>query len=230
MLNEKAADGKAIGSRGSSRTGSPVRQYVPLLKTVPSSCGDSENGNHVLHSTTQAINELASDNADAMVTQSDVKMSPDIDRPHSIQMDTITIISPSSIQSNTLDNASSAQCAAFNNQSVASPTRSGSSSYAFKSQSVASPTRSNQSAEDIDYLSELPLEVVRYLMRFLDGFSMCNLAMTSKLLRQVCCSMLEERGMVVLQWEKHRGHWQVAYKVSGRVCQGSIIRCYYMSC
>ena len=83
-----------------------------------------------------------------------------------------------------------------------------------KSRSMPSPTKSSQSEEGVDYLSELPLELLRYLTKFLDGFSMCNLAMTSKLLRQICCSMLEERGMVVLQWEKRRGHWDVAYKVS----------------
>lgn len=83
-----------------------------------------------------------------------------------------------------------------------------------KSRSMPSPTKSSQSEEGVDYLSELPLELLRYLTKFLDGFSMCNLAVTSKLLRQVCCSMLEERGMVVLQWEKRRGHWDVAYKVS----------------
>ena len=80
---------------------------------------------------------------------------------------------------------------------------------------VPSPTKSTLSSEEgTDYLSELPVELLRYLTRFLDGFTMCNLAMTSKMLRQVCCSMLEERGMVVLQWEKRHGHWDIAYKVS----------------
>ncbi|XP_054757798.2 uncharacterized protein LOC129263906 [Lytechinus pictus] len=64
-----------------------------------------------------------------------------------------------------------------------------------------------------DYLSQLPFELLRYLLRFLDCFTINHLAMASKLLRQVCCSLLEERGMVVLQWEKHKGHWDTTMKV-----------------
>ncbi|XP_071795792.1 F-box only protein 30-like [Asterias amurensis] len=77
-------------------------------------------------------------------------------------------------------------------------------------------TSSNQKVNadsEPDYLSGLPSELLRYLTRFLDAFSLCNLAVTSKLLRQICCSILEERGMVIQQWEKQRGHWQVAYRV-----------------
>ena len=65
----------------------------------------------------------------------------------------------------------------------------------------------------LDYLSQLPFELLRYLARFLDSFTINHLAMTSKLLRQVCCSLLEERGMVVLQWEKQRGRWKTTMKV-----------------
>lgn len=65
-----------------------------------------------------------------------------------------------------------------------------------------------------DYFSQLPFELLRYLMRFLDPFTINHLAMASKLLRQVCCSLLEERGMVVLQWEKHKGHWETTMKVN----------------
>ncbi|XP_030849255.1 uncharacterized protein LOC574719 isoform X1 [Strongylocentrotus purpuratus] len=64
-----------------------------------------------------------------------------------------------------------------------------------------------------DYFSQLPFELLRYLMRFLDPFTINHLAMASKLLRQVCCSLLEDRGMVVLQWEKHKGHWETTMKV-----------------
>lgn len=65
----------------------------------------------------------------------------------------------------------------------------------------------------VDHLGRLPLELLRYLVTFLDSFTINHVAMTSKLLRQVCCSLLEERGMVVLQWEKHRGHWETTMKV-----------------
>ena len=64
-----------------------------------------------------------------------------------------------------------------------------------------------------DYFSQLPFELLRHMMRFLDPFTINHLAMASKLLRQVCCSLLEERGMVVLQWEKHKGHWETTMKV-----------------
>lgn len=63
-----------------------------------------------------------------------------------------------------------------------------------------------------DHLSSLPFELLQYLFRFLDSFSLCNSAMVSKLLRQICSSLLEERGMVVLLWEKQDKGWQVSYK------------------
>lgn len=64
--------------------------------------------------------------------------------------------------------------------------------------------------------SEFPFEVLQHIARFLDSFSLCNLAMTSLKLREVCCSLLEERGIVVQQWERQwngeRGTWKAAYK------------------
>lgn len=49
-------------------------------------------------------------------------------------------------------------------------------------------------------------------------FSLCNLALTCRRLREVCCSLLEERGLVVQQWKKRRigsrVTWTVAYKVT----------------
>lgn len=65
-------------------------------------------------------------------------------------------------------------------------------------------------------LTQLPFEVLQHVARFLDSFSICNLAMTSRLFREVCCSLLEERGIVVQQWEKvkygKRPSWRIAYK------------------
>ncbi|XP_022099529.1 F-box only protein 30-like [Acanthaster planci] len=82
---------------------------------------------------------------------------------------------------------------------------------------LAVPSQSPSSQSELplepDHLSQLPLELLRYLTRFLDAFSLCNLSLTSKLLRQICCSVLEERGMVLLQWEKVNGRWDVAYRV-----------------
>ncbi|XP_072162875.1 F-box only protein 30-like [Diadema setosum] len=68
-------------------------------------------------------------------------------------------------------------------------------------------------SKETDHLSQLPFELLRYLLRFLDSFTINHVAMVSKLLRQVCCSLLEERGMVVLQWERHRGRWRTTMKV-----------------
>ncbi|XP_064634584.1 F-box only protein 30-like isoform X2 [Lineus longissimus] len=51
-------------------------------------------------------------------------------------------------------------------------------------------------------LTSLPFEVLRYIGSFLDGFSLNNLSLTCHLLRDVCSSMLEERGIVTQQWER----------------------------
>ncbi|XP_038052650.1 F-box only protein 30-like [Patiria miniata] len=64
-----------------------------------------------------------------------------------------------------------------------------------------------------DYLSLLPVELLRYLTWFLDPFTLNFLAQASRCLRLVCCSVLEERGMVVPQWEKMDGRWRVAKEV-----------------
>uniref|UniRef100_T1J1J7 F-box domain-containing protein n=1 Tax=Strigamia maritima TaxID=126957 RepID=T1J1J7_STRMM len=65
-------------------------------------------------------------------------------------------------------------------------------------------------------LTQMPFEVLQHVARFLDSFSLCNLAMTSRLLRDVCCSLLEERGIVVQQWERQlvgrKSCWRIAYQ------------------
>ncbi|XP_069693934.1 F-box only protein 30-like [Periplaneta americana] len=65
-------------------------------------------------------------------------------------------------------------------------------------------------------LCQLPFEVLRHVCRFLDSFSLCNLALTCRRLREVCCSLLEERGLVVQQWKKRyigsKVSWTIAYK------------------
>ena len=69
-------------------------------------------------------------------------------------------------------------------------------------------------------LTDLPFEVLQNIVRHLDSFSIQLLSMTCKLLQSVCCSLLEEKGIVSLVWEKRspetalRGPlWNVAYKV-----------------
>ena len=54
--------------------------------------------------------------------------------------------------------------------------------------------------------------------RFFSYYSLCNLALTSIYLRQVCSSLLETKGCVTLQWQRTKrgsdtkaSKWQVAY-------------------
>lgn len=65
-------------------------------------------------------------------------------------------------------------------------------------------------------LSDLPIELLIKIFQDLDPFTLCNLAVTSVGMREVCCSMLDEKGCVSLQWERIKEgkqiRWQVAYK------------------
>ncbi|XP_068572204.1 F-box only protein 40-like [Cebidichthys violaceus] len=53
-----------------------------------------------------------------------------------------------------------------------------------------------------DSLSSLPYEVLCHMASFLDSLSLSQLALVSQLMRQVSSSLLQERGMVTLCWEK----------------------------
>ncbi|KAM7240599.1 hypothetical protein CapIbe_008505 [Capra ibex] len=69
-----------------------------------------------------------------------------------------------------------------------------------------------------DHLSSLPFEVLQHIAGFLDGFSLCQLSCVSKLMRDVCGSLLQSRGMVILQWGKKKypegnSSWQIKEKV-----------------
>ncbi|XP_077587667.1 F-box only protein 30a [Stigmatopora nigra] len=73
-------------------------------------------------------------------------------------------------------------------------------------------------AHERDRLSGLPHEVLQHVAGFLDGFSLCQLSRTSRTMRDVCASLLQMRGMVVLLWEKTRREdgspsWQITDKV-----------------
>ncbi|CAI9717912.1 F-box only protein 30-like [Octopus vulgaris] len=71
---------------------------------------------------------------------------------------------------------------------------------------------------DCDFLTALPYELLQQILQNLDSFSLCNLAASSKYLRDVCSSLLETRGLVTLIWQKKidettgEGHWKIAYK------------------
>lgn len=69
-----------------------------------------------------------------------------------------------------------------------------------------------------DLFSGLPFEVLQHVATFLDGFSLCQLSRASHAMRDVCASLLQMRGMVVLLWEKTRradgsSSWQITNKV-----------------
>nr|XP_020473687.1 F-box only protein 40-like [Monopterus albus] len=62
--------------------------------------------------------------------------------------------------------------------------------------------RGGQAGGGEDSLSSLPYEVLCHMASFLDSLSLSQLALVSRLMRQVCSSLLQERGMVTLCWEK----------------------------
>ncbi len=70
---------------------------------------------------------------------------------------------------------------------------------------------------DCDMLTSLPFEVLVHISGFLDPFSLGNVALTCRALRDVACSLLETRGIVLLHWERQRVGprltWQTTYKV-----------------
>lgn len=90
------------------------------------------------------------------------------------------------------------------------PLKTGDNSNQRKSRHVASQS---------DQFSSLPFEVLQHVACFLDSFSLCQLSRVSRTMRDVCASLLQMRGMVVLLWEKKRRadgspSWQITDKVS----------------
>lgn len=80
----------------------------------------------------------------------------------------------------------------------------------------AGPATNSQS----DWFSGLPIEVLRHIAGFLDSFSLCQLSLVSRTMREVCSSLLPLRGIVELQWERghfpgrpHNLRWRVKNKV-----------------
>jgi len=68
-------------------------------------------------------------------------------------------------------------------------------------------------------LMDFPFEVLQNIARSLDSYSLQHLSMTCKKMQAVCCSLLDEKGIVSLVWEKNPlpvpglPMWNVAYKV-----------------
>ncbi|XP_026151657.1 F-box only protein 40 [Mastacembelus armatus] len=73
-------------------------------------------------------------------------------------------------------------------------------------------------SHNLDLLSRLPLEILQHIAGYLDSFTLSQLSQVSHLMRQVCATLLQERGMVSLKWEKktysHGGtSWRCRKKV-----------------
>ncbi|KAK5887688.1 hypothetical protein CesoFtcFv8_016272 [Champsocephalus esox] len=75
-----------------------------------------------------------------------------------------------------------------------------------------------------DSLSSLPYEVLCHMASFLDSLSLSQLALVSQLMRQVSSSLLQERGMVTLRWEKKTySHGGAKWRVTETVWQFSTL-------
>ncbi|XP_037342658.2 F-box only protein 30a [Pungitius pungitius] len=80
------------------------------------------------------------------------------------------------------------------------------------------PKKTRRLGSRCDQFSNLPFEVLQHAASFLDSFSLCQLSRVSRTMRDVCASLLQMRGMVVLLWEKKRRAdgsptWQITDKV-----------------
>ncbi|XP_004480815.2 F-box only protein 40 [Dasypus novemcinctus] len=71
-------------------------------------------------------------------------------------------------------------------------------------------------------LTSLPLEVLQYIAGFLDSISLSQLSQVSVLMRNICATLLQERGMVLLQWKKKRySHGGTSWRVHREIWQFS---------
>ncbi|XP_038138784.1 F-box only protein 40 isoform X1 [Cyprinodon tularosa] len=56
--------------------------------------------------------------------------------------------------------------------------------------------------KDYNDLSSLPLEILQRIAGYLDSFTLSQLSQVSHLMRDVCATLLQDRGMVLLEWKK----------------------------
>ncbi|XP_042872456.1 F-box only protein 30-like isoform X2 [Penaeus japonicus] len=65
-------------------------------------------------------------------------------------------------------------------------------------------------------LTYLPIEVLQLIASYLDGFSLNNLSLTCRLMRDVCLSLINDRGLVILEWVRYiegdKIHWKEGRK------------------
>ncbi|KAM9840587.1 F-box only protein 30-like [Aulostomus maculatus] len=71
-----------------------------------------------------------------------------------------------------------------------------------------------------DQLSGLPIEVLWHIAGFLDSFSLFQLSLVSRTMRELCASLLQSRGIVELQWERRQppsAHHTVSWRIKNKV-------------
>ncbi|CAM9285626.1 unnamed protein product [Lampetra planeri] len=71
-----------------------------------------------------------------------------------------------------------------------------------------------------DQFSRLPIEILWHIADFLDSFSLCQLSLVSRPMREVCASLLQTRGIVELQWERRQwpgAHGTVSWQIKNKV-------------
>ncbi|KAM4726275.1 F-box only protein 40-like [Anableps anableps] len=90
----------------------------------------------------------------------------------------------------------------FNLRPDVLPSLDNSSSGCTADSSAAQRRSKSPAGEQEDWLSSLPYEVLCHVASFLDSLSLSQLALVSRLMRQVSSSLLQERGMVTLRWER----------------------------
>ncbi|KAA0714689.1 F-box only protein 40 [Triplophysa tibetana] len=67
---------------------------------------------------------------------------------------------------------------------------------------VRSASSERKREKNLDSLSRLPFEILHHIVSFLDSVSLGYLAQVSELMRKVCSTVLQQKGMVSLKWEK----------------------------
>ncbi|XP_077350455.1 F-box only protein 40 [Festucalex cinctus] len=77
-----------------------------------------------------------------------------------------------------------------------------------------------------DHLSQLPLEILQHVAVYLDTFTLSQLSQVSRLMREVCATLLQARGMVSLKWEKKTySHGGSSWKSRKKVWEFSSLFC-----
>ncbi|KAM4627629.1 F-box only protein 40 [Polymixia lowei] len=79
-------------------------------------------------------------------------------------------------------------------------------------------------ARNLDPLSRLPVEILQHIAGYLDSFTLSQLSQASQLMREVCGTLVEERGMVSLKWEKKTyAHGGTSWKCRKKVWEFSCL-------